>query len=66
MRKLTVVLALMAGLLLPIGTAAAKPWHLPPRPEISVDAPVMVEGDGAFEVKVSLSKATWRPVFFKL
>ena len=66
MRRLTVVLALMAGLLLPIGSAAARPWHLPPKPEISVDAPVMIEGDGAFAVEVSLSAPTWRPVFFKL
>ncbi|MDJ0960802.1 MAG: 5'-nucleotidase C-terminal domain-containing protein [Acidimicrobiia bacterium] len=66
MRKLAIVLALMASLVLPVSAAAAGPRHLPAKPEISVDAPVMVEGDGAFEVKVSLSRATWYPVFFKL
>ena len=66
MRKLSLVLALIASLIIPMAAATADDGITQRKPKISVEADVTMEDAGVFEITVSLSHATHRNVRFEL
>jgi 5'-nucleotidase len=66
MRKLSIVLALIASLIMPMAAASAHDDYHHRKPKISVEADVTMEDAGVFEINVSLSHATKRWVKFEL